>query len=68
MTESVCFPLSVVAGSVVAGAFALRAALDRLPVPGVRRPPRRADRAIDGLNARLKLRIPAFHPAEKRRR
>ena len=65
MMETVYLSLRVM----VAGAFALRAALDRLLVPGVRWPPRRrAERAIDGLNARLKLRVPAFRPAGKRRR
>ena len=59
MTETVSLPLWLVAAG---GVIVLWAALDRLLVPGARwLLRRRAERAIDELNARLKLRIPTFH-------
>ena len=63
--ESVYLPLWMV----VAGAFVLWVALDRLLIRGACwLPRRRAVRTINELNARLKLRISAFHPTEKRPR
>ena len=48
--------------AVAAAAFVLWAVLDRVFIPGARWVlRRRANRAIDELNTRLKLRIPAFH-------
>ena len=64
MTEPISLPVWL---AVVAGALALWAVLDRLLIPSVRwffR--RRANRVIDELNTRLKLRIPAFHQTRRR--
>lgn len=64
MTETVSLPVWVVAA---AGALALWAVLDRLLIPGVRRLfRRRVERAIDELNMRLDLQIPAFHRTRRR--
>lgn len=64
MTETVSLPLWLAAA---AGGLALWAVLDRVLVPGVRwflR--RRGDRAVDELNTRLDLKIPAFHRTRRR--
>ncbi|HEX9944421.1 MAG TPA: 1-acyl-sn-glycerol-3-phosphate acyltransferase [Thermoanaerobaculia bacterium] len=59
MTRLVSLPLWLVAVLFLLAAWA---ALDRLLVPGVRwYLGRRVNRAIDELNTRLKLEIPAFH-------
>lgn len=64
MTETVSLPVWAVAAI---GGLALWAIFDRLLVPGARRLfRRRAERAIDDLNTRLDLQIPAFHRTRRR--
>jgi glycerol-3-phosphate O-acyltransferase len=64
MTRLVSLPLWLVAVLVLLAAWA---ALDRLLVPGVRwYLRRRVNRAIDELNTRLRLKIPAFHRTKRR--
>ena len=59
MTETISLPIWI---AVAAAALVLWAVLDRVFIPGARWVlRRRANRAIDELNTRLKLRIPAFH-------
>ncbi len=64
MTRLVSLPLWLVA---VLALLAAWAALDRLLVPGARwYLRRRVNRAIDELNTRLRLKIPAFHRTRRR--
>ena len=64
MSSTVTLPLWFV---VIAGALALWSLLDHLLVPGVRfLLRRRLNRAIDELNARLKLRLQPFKLAKRR--
>ena len=64
MTRLVSLPLWLVALLALLAAWA---ALDRLLVPGARwYLRRRVNRAIDELNTRLRLKIPAFHRTKRR--